>query len=69
MFVTPAPVCLPVILVDLGKLAISVMVFLYIHTIGAIFMTIPLMIVIVAFVVIDNYSLGSQKCWSNGNWD
>ena len=52
MFVTPAPVCLLIVVFELGKVSILAMVLFGIHAIRLIFMTIPLMIVIVLFVVV-----------------
>ena len=52
MFVTPAPVCLLIVLVQRGKSSVFVMVLFCVHAIGAIFMSIPFMIVVVLFVVV-----------------
>ena len=51
MFVAPAPVRLLIVVVELGKIAIFAMVLFCVHTVRLIFMSIPLMIVIVFFVV------------------
>ncbi len=63
---TPAPVRLLVIVIELGKIAILAMVLFCIHTIRLIFMSIPLMIVIVFFVVVGASGVvifGSQRHW------
>jgi len=70
MLVTPAPICLLIVLVDPGKIAIFTMVLLCIQAIRLIFMTIPFMIVIVLFVVVGASLLifGSQSCWRHCDW-
>jgi hypothetical protein len=77
MFVTPVKVCLLIVFVELGKIAILAMVLFHVHTIRLIFMTIPFMIVIVVFVVVGASVLfliallifASQRCWSHCDWD
>jgi hypothetical protein len=62
---TPAPVCLPIIFVELGKSDIFTMVLFCVHMIRPIFVVIPFMIVIMLVVVIDNgpVILGEQRGW------
>ncbi len=63
MLMTPAPVGLPVIFVEPGKSHVFAMILFCIHTIRAIFMVIPFMIVVMLAVVIDNgpVILGKQR--------
>jgi hypothetical protein len=66
MFVTPAPVCLLIVVFELGKIAISAMVLFCIHMIRLVFMTIPFMIVIVLIVMVGAsvfVIFRSQPCW------
>ena len=63
MFVTPAPVGLLIVVVELDKRRIFAVVVFYVHLIRLIFITVPLMIVIVLFVMVGDTYLrirGSQ---------
>ena len=62
MFVAPAPICLLVVVMELRKIAISVMVLFCIDAIRLIFMGIPFMIVVMFFVVVaaSGLVIGSQ---------
>jgi len=64
MFVTPAPVCLPIVLVKPGKSGVFAVVFFRVHAIRLIFTTVPFMIVVVLFVVVgyDLVVFCSQHC-------
>jgi hypothetical protein len=69
MLMTPAPVGLLIVVVELGKDDTFAMAFLYPHAIRLIFMIIPLMIVIVSFVVVDDLMiLGAQRCGDHCDW-
>lgn len=59
---TPAPVGLLIVVGDSGKFPIFAMVFFCPHTIRAIFMAIPVMIVVVLFVMVSAI-VGKQRCW------
>src|ERR1035438_5753047 len=63
MLVTPVPVNLLIVVFELGKIAVFAMVLFCIDTIRLAFLTIPLMIVVVLFVVIGDSGLvvGSQQ--------
>jgi len=66
MIVTPAPICLLIVVVELGKIAIFAMVLFRPHTIRLIFVAIPFMIVIVLFVVVSAHGfviVGLQPRW------
>jgi hypothetical protein len=52
MFVTPSPIGLLVVLFQFGEFVILPMVLFYVHVVGLILMTVPLMIVVVLFVMI-----------------
>jgi hypothetical protein len=52
MLVTPTPVSLLIVVVELGKRTVFAMIFFRVDTIRLIFMTVPFMIVIVLFVVV-----------------
>ena len=63
MLVTPAPICLLIVVFKLGKIAVFAMVVFCPDTIRLIFMVVPFMIVVVLFVVVDARGfliLGSQ---------
>ena len=73
MLVAPAPVCLLIVFVEPGKCFVFAMVLFSIHAIRLIFLSIPLMIVVVLFVVVGASGfliLGSQRCGRNsyGNY-
>jgi len=65
MIVTPAPVGLLIVVLELGKIAVFAMVLFRIHAICLIFVIVPLMIVVVLIVVVcDSFPvLGSQRVW------
>ena len=65
MLMTPAPIGLSIVLVEPGKLAIFAVVLLGIHTIRPIFVTIPFVIVIVLFIMVNArlLLLGLQRGW------
>src|SRR5580704_14221375 len=76
MLVPPAPVCLLVAGLELGKLNCFPMVFRVVRTIGLIFTIIPLVIVIIFRVVVGaNGSccrlaiLSSQHRWHHRQWN
>jgi hypothetical protein len=64
MFVTPAPIGLLIVLVDLSKIPILAMGLFSLRAIRLIFLTIPYMIVVVSFVVVRASLLifSSQGC-------
>jgi len=63
MLVAPVPVFLLILCVQLRKIGVFVMVLFLVRAIGLLFLAIPLMIVIVAFVMVGNRGgLGSQHC-------
>jgi len=71
MLVTPVPVILLIALFDLGKIAVFAVVLFCIDTICFIFLTIPLMIVVLLFVVIAAGGLlifGSQHSRRHCYW-
>ena len=70
MFVTPAPIRLLVVFVEPGKIAIFAMVLFGIRSIRTIFLTIPLVIVVVLLVVVGARFMifGSQCCWRQCYW-
>ncbi len=71
MLVTPAPVCLLILVFEFIEIAVFTMVLFGVHTIRLIFVAVPLMIVIVLFVVVcaSVISLGSQRKWCYCKWD
>jgi hypothetical protein len=62
MLVTPAPVGLLIGFGKPGKFSVFAMVLFYPHTIGAIFMAIPVMFVVVCFVMV-NAIVSQQRYW------
>src|ERR1035438_1125311 len=71
MLVTPVPVILLIVVFELGKIAVFAMVLFCIDTIRLAFLTIPLMIVVVLFVVIGDSGLavGSPQSWRHCHRD
>src|SRR5579872_3340194 len=63
MLVTPTPVCLLIVVVELGKDYIFAMALFSPRTIRLVFMAAPLMIVVVLFVVVGLVIFGSQRGW------
>ncbi len=65
MLMTPAPVCFAIIVIEAGKTAVPTMIFSCPDAVGAIFVIIPLVIVVVSFVVVHSLViLGLQCCRS-----
>src|ERR1700692_1258691 len=62
MLVTPPPVCLLIVVAKPGKFLIFAMVLFCPHTIRAIFMAIPVMIVVMLLVMVSAI-VGEQRCW------
>jgi len=64
MIVTPAPVSLLIVVLELGKRLVFTMVFLRPHAVGSIFVTVPLMVVVMLCVVITRSRLpiSRQHC-------
>jgi len=72
MLVAPAPVCLLIAVFELGELNGFAMVLLCVCLIRLIFTSIPLVIVIALFVVVDASGpliLGAQYGWRQCYWD
>src|ERR1700689_5179861 len=70
MLVTPAPVGLLIADSESGEIRIFTVALLHPHTVRLIFVTIPLMIVVVSFVVVnDLVFLGSQRGWLDCDGD
>ena len=72
MIVTPAPVGLLIVVMELGETGVLAMVLFRIRTIRLIFMIIPFMIVVVLFIVVGpggRVLLGSQGGRRHGYWD
>ena len=63
MLVTPTPVCLLIVVVELGKGYMFAMVLFSPRPIRLIFMVAPLMIVVVLSVVVGPVIFGSQRGW------
>ncbi len=57
----PCPVCLTILFLELGEILIFTMLFLYPNAIGTVFVSVPVMIIVVRCVVIRPVILGTQR--------